>query len=103
MKNAPNKSYGILEQNLADNALDEAAEQIKNLGYAIIDSGYTATELLDISEEFNRIRHHYIETHGEAKLKSIDEFHIIRSPLTHGDKAFLKLAMNANLLVLVKS
>jgi ectoine hydroxylase-related dioxygenase (phytanoyl-CoA dioxygenase family) len=102
MKNAPNKSYGILEQNLTNNVLDLAAEQVNNLGYAIIDSGYASAELLSISEEFNHTRQNYIETHGEAKLKSIDEFHTIRSPLTHGGEAFLKLATNANLLALVK-
>lgn len=100
--NIPSKSYGILQQNLPDSALDEAAEQIISLGYTIIDSGYTSTEIKNISTEFNRTREKYIETYGETKLRSLNEFHTIRAPLTHGGDAFLKLALNKNLLSLLK-
>lgn len=102
MNTIPVASYGILKQNQSDSALDEAAEQVRDLGYAIIDSGYTASELQGISEEFNRTREHYVETHGESKLKSLNEFHTIRSPLTHGGEVFLKLALNENLLSILK-
>jgi hypothetical protein len=37
--NIPEASYGILQQNLMDSELDETDEQIRNLGYAILDSG----------------------------------------------------------------
>jgi len=37
----PEASYGILQQNLPDSVLDEAVEQARNLGYAVIDSGCT--------------------------------------------------------------
>ena len=102
VNNPPETSYGILQQNLSNSALDEAAEQIRNLGYAIIDSGYTPSELQSLSDEFNRTRKHYIETHGEASLKSLNEFHTMRSPLTHGGAAFLRLALNENLLSLLR-
>ncbi|WP_216184166.1 phytanoyl-CoA dioxygenase family protein [Polynucleobacter sp. MWH-HuK1] len=98
----PTKSYGVLQQNQCCSTLDEAAEQVKNLGYAIIDAGYTADELQSLSKEFNRTRTNYVNTYGESKLKSLNEFHTIRSPLTHGGAAFLKLALNANLLSIVK-
>lgn len=100
--NIPSASYGILQQNLSDSTLDEVAEQIRSLGYAILDSGYTAPELQSISEEFDRTRERYIEIYGEAKLKSLNEFHTIRSPLTHGGDVFLRLALNENLLSLLK-
>lgn len=100
--NIPCVSYGILQQNLPDSALDEAEEQVRNLGYAIIDSGYTAPELQSISDEFNRTRGHYLETYGESKLRSLNEIHTIRSPLTHGGEAFLRLALNENLLSMLK-
>lgn len=100
--NIPSAFYGILQQNLSDSALDEAAEQVINLGYAIIDSGYTVPELVGISEEFNRTREHYVETYGESKLKSLNEFHTIRSTLTHGGEAFLILALNEHLLSILK-
>jgi hypothetical protein len=100
--NIPSASYGILQQSLSESALDEAAEQARNLGYAILDSGYTAPELQSISEEFNSTRKHYVETYGETKLRSLNEFHTIRSPLTHGGDAFMGLALNENLLSLLK-
>ena len=100
--NIPSESYGILQQNLPESALDEAAEQVRSLGYAILDSGYTLPELQSISKEFNRTREHYVETYGETKLRSLNEFHTIRSPLTHGGDAFLGLALNENLLTLLK-
>lgn len=100
--NTPHASYGILQQDLSESTLDIAAEQVRNLGYAILDSGYTAPELQRISEEFNRTREHYVETYGEAQLRSLNEFHTIRSPLTHGSEVFLKLALNENLLSILK-
>ncbi len=98
----PEVSYGILQQNLPDSALDEAVEQVRNLGYAVIDSGCTMSELLIISEEFRCTREHYIETHGESKLRSLNEFYTVRSPLTHGGEAFLHLALNENLLSILR-
>ena len=102
MTTTPTASYGILQQNRCDSALDEAVEQVKNLGYAVIDAGYTADELQGLSEEFNRTRASYVETHSESRLKSLNEFHTIRSPLTHGGAAFLNLALNDNLLSILK-
>jgi hypothetical protein len=103
VKNIPKKHYGVLQRNLPDSALDEAAEQIKDLGYAVIDSGYTTSELQVISEEFNRTRDRYIKTYGASKLKSLNEFYTIRSPLTHGGEVFLHLALNKILLSLIKN
>lgn len=100
--NIPSASYGILQQNLSDSVLDEAAEQVRNLGYAIIDSGYTLLELKNISDEFNHARKQYIETYGELHLRSIKEFHTIRSPLTHSGDVFLRLALNENLLLILQ-
>lgn len=98
----PELSYGILQQNLSENSFDEAAEQVRTIGFAVIDSGYSATELLQFAEEFNSARKRYIETYGEQKLKSINEYYTIRSPLTQGADAFLKLALNENLMSVLK-
>lgn len=78
--------------------MDVAVEQVKTLGYAVLDAGYSASELGSISEEFNRTRLRYVDTHGEAELRSVNEFHTIRSPLTHGGDVFLRLVFNPNLL-----
>lgn len=98
----PEKSYGILQQNPAGSAIDDAVEQVQSLGYAVLDSGYGVVELRNISSEFDRIHRQYIATHGEDWLKSIDEHHTIRAPLTQGSSAFVKLALNENLLQTLK-
>jgi hypothetical protein len=100
--NIPSTSYGVLQRGQPDSALDEAAEQVRNLGYAILDSGYTDAELHGISEEFDRTRQRYVETYGESELRSLNELHTIRSPLTHGGDAFLKIALNESLLSMMK-
>jgi hypothetical protein len=98
----PEKSYGILQQNPAGSAVDDAVEQVQSLGYAVLDSGYDVARLRNISNEFDRIHRQYIATHGEDWLKSIDEHFTIRAPLTQGSPAFIKLAFNANLLQALK-
>jgi ectoine hydroxylase-related dioxygenase (phytanoyl-CoA dioxygenase family) len=100
--NIPESSYGVLQQNLSENIFDEVAEQIRNIGFAVIDSGYSESELLQFSDEFNATRKRYVETYGEQELKSINEYNTIRSPLTHGGDAFLKLALNENLMSVLK-
>lgn len=102
VNNIPEVSYGVLQQNTPNSALDEAAEQVRNLGYAIIDSGYTISELRSISEEFNRTRERYVEKYGDAMLKNLNESHTVRSPLTHGGEVFIKLALNETLLSLLR-
>jgi ectoine hydroxylase-related dioxygenase (phytanoyl-CoA dioxygenase family) len=100
-KHIPTESYGILLQEMSESALDEAAESVRNLGYAILDSGYTSSELISISDEFNRTQEGYIDIYGESRLRSLDEIHTIRSPLTHGGEEFLRLALNENLLFIL--
>ena len=94
----PVESYGILVQDNHGSEFDEIAEQVRRLGYAILDSGYSAEELKQISEAFNLTRTNYIQAYGEAHLRSAREFHTIRAPLTHGDPVFVRLATNTNLL-----
>ena len=35
----PEKSYGVLNQDKFSNDLDDIAEQVRRLGYAVMDSG----------------------------------------------------------------
>ena len=100
--NIPSASYGILQQYLPESFLEAAAEQVRNLGYATFDSGYTESELQGISKEFNFCRESYVETYGETNLRRLNEFNTIRSPLTHGGDEFLRLALNENLLSILK-
>ncbi len=95
----PQQSYGILD--LADNAISEIAQQIKTVGYAVLDSGYSKAELQQLAQAFEDTRKTYMATYGEAKLKELNEHNTIRSPLTHGGEVFLRLALNKNLLALL--
>ena len=102
VNHVPEKSYGILQQTVAGSAIDRVVEQVRRLGYGILESGYGADELQNLSAEFDSVHGKYLESHGEAWLTGIDEHNTIRAPLTHGSAAFLKLAFNENLLLALK-
>jgi hypothetical protein len=99
--NVPQDHYGVLRQEQPETVLDEVAEQVKSLGYALLESGYTDDGMQDISMAFDSVRKRYIETHGEKKLRRLNEFHTMRLPLTQGDKAFLDLALHEKLLTVL--
>jgi hypothetical protein len=94
----PLRNYGVLVQDNPASELDEVAEQVRRIGYAVLDSGYTKGELIQLSEAFNQTRTNYVQKYGEACLRRANEFHTVRAPLTHGDPAFVHLATNQNLL-----
>lgn len=94
----PECSYGILDQSKVETDLDEAVEQVRALGYAILDSAYSESEMLSLADEFDRTRKAYTETYGESRLRSLSEIYTIRCPLAHGGVLFRKLALNDRLL-----
>jgi len=94
----PVQSYGVLIQDNHGSEFDEVAEQVRRLGYATLDSGYSLKELELLSKIFSLTRTNYVQAYGEARLRSANEFHTIRAPLTHGDPVFVRLATNQNLL-----
>jgi hypothetical protein len=94
----PVESYGVLVQDNPATELDEVAEQVKRIGYAIVDSGFSTDELTVLSEVFNRTRAAYVQKHGGDRLRNAGEYHTIRAPLIHGNPLFIKLATNQNLL-----
>ena len=94
----PMKNYGVLLQDNYASELDEVAEQVRRIGYAILDSDMTGKELEQLSDAFNLTRSNYAQTYGEKRLRSAEEFHTIRAPLTHGHPIFVRLATNQNLL-----
>ncbi len=94
----PVESYGVLSQDNPASVLDEVAEQIRRIGYAVLDSGYTKDELTQLSEAFNQTRTDYMQKYGEARLRSAKELHMVRALLTHGNPTFIRLATNQNLL-----
>lgn len=97
-KHIPVGSYGVLTQDNPMSQLDEVAEQVRRIGYAVLDSGFTKAELTQLSEAFNQTSTDYVQKYGEERLRSANEFHTVRAPLTHGNPAFVRLATNQNLL-----
>jgi len=97
----PVKSYGVLFRDKHGTEFDEIAEQVKRIGFAILDSGYSVKELNQLSEAFNLTRTNYVKAYGELRLRSANEFYTIRAPLIHGDPAFVQLATNQNLLTVL--
>ena len=102
MSNIPDESYGVLLQHVANSPLDAVVEQVRNLGFAVVESGFEPAEITAISEDFDATSSRYIETHGENELRLANEFYTVRAPLTHGGSAFLKLVLNANLQTVLR-
>ena len=97
----PSKAYGVLKRISAESDLDEIVEQVRNLGYAVLDSRLSADELLSLSQAFQQTRIRYIDTYGENELKTVDEYWTVRAPLTLGGE-FLALALNERLISVVR-
>lgn len=94
----PEISYGVLTQNKPLSKLDEIAEQVRLLGYAVLDSGYAPGELKQLSEAFNQVRKAYLQKYGESSLRIKKELHTVRAPLAFGDPNFIKMATNKKLI-----
>lgn len=103
MNTIPKASYGVLQRDNFVSEIEEVAEQIRRLGYAILDSGYTAEQLVEISDKFNEVRQKYILKWGESRLKSLNEFHTIRALLTQGESIFIQMASNQNLMAVLEN
>jgi ectoine hydroxylase-related dioxygenase (phytanoyl-CoA dioxygenase family) len=100
--NTPDTFYGILERDQPESEIEEAVEQVRRLGYAIIDSECSRTELQAISSAFDHTWEQYITTHGKTTLENLNERYTVRAPLLHGGKEFLQLAMKGNLLAVLR-
>jgi hypothetical protein len=93
-------SYGVSEQRTVAGDLDRAAEEIAFLGYSVVDSGYSASEIAVFGDLFDRVHERYVEFYGENFLAGIDEHNGIRLPLTF-DAKFVDLAANERILALI--
>lgn len=102
MSAIPEKFYGVLHQTTCAGHLDEVVEQVTQLGYAVLDAGLSPHEVSEVANEFARIHTLYLEKYGEAALKAVNEHNTIRGMVTHGSDIILNLAMNANLMSVLK-
>jgi ectoine hydroxylase-related dioxygenase (phytanoyl-CoA dioxygenase family) len=94
--------YGVNEQTASSTAVDRAIEQIRLLGYASIDGGYTAEAIGAFSDAFDRARLRQEELYGgRAALEAIGEHQTIRLPMLY-EPLLLELATNASILEIAR-
>lgn len=89
--------YGIREQHRSTSAVDRAIEQLKLLGYAVVDGGYSAEQLRQLSDAFEHSRVEMQKRFGRDMLEALDEHNTVRVPMLY-DRMFLQLATNPVIL-----
>lgn len=98
MRQSTPSRYGVIEQTVASTAVDYAAESLRHLGYAIVDSGWDRQALDELAEAFERARAFNIEQFGGCDaLAALDELNTIRLPML-SEPIFLTLASNSIIL-----
>ena len=99
--NLPTAMYGVVDRVSSGNNLDQSCEEINNLGYTVIKSGYSESDIKEYARLFDKARVSYIQKYGESRLKNINEIHTVRAPFLI-EKSFLDIALNQNLLDLLR-
>lgn len=94
--------YGVHSQAAPLDAVARAAESLRLLGYAVLDSGVEPSALEALRTRFDAVRSRAMEQHGLESLRAIDEHNTVRCPLAH-DRAFLELALSAPVLALCRA
>ena len=90
--------YGVLHQTHAGDAVDQAVESIRLIGYAVVHSRYDAAGIDRLGKAFDHVKEALYARHGgRAALAEIDEHNTIRAPLAL-DRTFLELACDPTVL-----
>ena len=97
----PTSFYGVLKHSPYSNEFECIVEQIRILGYAVLDAGYSADDLERIRHDFDDAHESYVQTYGASRLKEIDEFNTIRCPLSLGFDSLKSLVFNDRLLAVI--
>jgi ectoine hydroxylase-related dioxygenase (phytanoyl-CoA dioxygenase family) len=94
--------YGVLRQTSSDTLVEQIAESINLVGFAVVESSYGRNDLAKLSSVFDRV---LAATHqsngGREELATIDEHNTIRLPLA-SDSMFLELALNPLMLAICR-
>lgn len=99
--NPPQKKYGVVTQDFPKCEIDEIVEQIQRLGFGVLESGISSSDLNFLSERFNHIRSKYVSKWNKDYLDTKDEIHSIRALLSHGENEFASLACNKKVLQVI--
>lgn len=98
----PDNFYGVLQRTADGSLIDAVVEQVRCLGYAVLDSGYDSTKLSALSIEFDTLHSRYLDHYGVENLGTINEENTLRALLAQGSGMFLDLVFNENLLSVLK-
>jgi ectoine hydroxylase-related dioxygenase (phytanoyl-CoA dioxygenase family) len=97
----PFKYHGVLETHHNGDDTEAAAEEIRNIGYAVIDSGFPAGDLQVIREKSEATYARQVrECGGEENLERMNDASIARCVISYDDY-FVRLAAHDRLLRLV--
>ncbi|MGO4303084.1 phytanoyl-CoA dioxygenase family protein [Cupriavidus sp. RAF12] len=96
------EAYGVLRQRQCNSRYDAVAEEVRERGYSVLEAACTSQEVQALSVAFDSVRERYINGYGESRLRALDEYNTIRALLTHGEEAFLRLALNEHLLATLR-
>ena len=91
--------YGVRLENHATDALDIAAETLRLLGFAVVQSGLSPEALAHLTERFQAVHAGAATGPLAALRRAAGETDLLRCPLAQ-DPAFLALAANPNILAL---
>ena len=95
------KHHGVREVHHNEDSLDGAAEEIQNIGYSVIDSGFSPEELQVIRAKANAIYARQVrECGGEENLQRMNDACVARCVISYDDY-FVRLAAHERLLRLV--
>ncbi|OXT02974.1 phytanoyl-CoA dioxygenase [Notoacmeibacter marinus] len=95
------KNYGVKHRTPPGDVVDRALEQLKLVGYAVVDSGYDAEEQAEIAAAFDRAHAAQAERYGADALREIDEHNTVRMPMLY-EAIFGKLAQNPRVLAITE-
>jgi len=93
--------HGVREAHRNADGLDAAAEDIRNIGYTVIDSDFSPAELQTIREKADAVYDRQVrECGGEGSLERMHDSSVARCVLSYDDY-FVRLAAHEKLLGLV--
>lgn len=94
------KTHAVREFHSNESDIDFCVEEIRRVGYTVIDSGYSEAELANISERIDRVYETQLEELGGENLKRINDADLARCLIEYDDY-FVKLATHPTLLAIV--